>query len=253
MNEFTIEDFFAHDCSRNIMYRNGNRTENLIPLYHGSPNKVCTPQYGFGEDKHDYGRGFYTTLDYELACEWAVCTSAGKNGYVHKYSLDTVGLTILNFNAKYDVLGWLATLAKHRSPSTSKKYKENEKKLIKKYYDPEIEKYDIIVGYRADDSFFSFAKQAIRGEVDISLLKDIMTQGKLGYQVFLQSEKAFQHIQEVDKCKEGYYREVDYNKFSQAYNSRDKKARDYVANLIDSDENTLEDTIEKYIYIDSEE
>lgn len=26
---------------------------NKIILYHGSPNKVVVPQYGFGEDKHE--------------------------------------------------------------------------------------------------------------------------------------------------------------------------------------------------------
>lgn len=32
-----------------------------IFLYHGSTEKVIVPQYGFGEDKHDYGKGFYLT------------------------------------------------------------------------------------------------------------------------------------------------------------------------------------------------
>lgn len=244
---FTLDDFYAHDCYRNILKEHGIKTECLIPLYHGSPNKICNPQYGFGEDKHDYGRGFYTTLEYELACEWAVCTSEGQNGYVHKYILDTIDLSILNLNKTYGVLTWLATLAKHRSAATSKKYRINEKKLIDKYYDPQIETYDIIIGYRADDSFFSFAKLAIRGEVDISLLDEIMKEGKLGYQVFLQSEKAFHCIKEVDMCAEGYYKEVDFEKYSNLYNSRDNKAREYVANLIDSERNTLTDTIEKYI------
>lgn len=244
---FTIEDFYAHDCNRTILKSEGTDTSCLIPLYHGSPNKICNPQYGFGEDKHDYGRGFYTTLDFELACEWAVCTSSGQNGYVHKYILDTLGLSILNLNEEYKILTWLATLAKHRSAATSRKYKINEQKLINKYYDKEIETYDIIIGYRADDSFFSFAKQAIRGEVDISLLEEIMKQGKLGYQVFLQSERAFNSIKEVDMCPAGYYEEVDYKKFSSLYNTRDSKARDYVANLIESERNTLTDTIEKYL------
>lgn len=29
-----------------------------IILYHGSPNKIVVPKYGFGESKHDYGKGF---------------------------------------------------------------------------------------------------------------------------------------------------------------------------------------------------
>lgn len=246
MDEYTIEDFMADDIYRQLKVT----TENVpphIPIYHGSPNKVCIPQFGYGEDKHDYGKGFYTTLDFELACEWAVCTSNGENGYVHKYLLDMRELSFLMINEKYGVLTWLATLAKHRSAANSKKYKLNEQKLIDKYYKKEIEEYDIIIGYRADDSFFKFAKQAIRGEVDISLLEDIMHQGKLGYQIFIQSKKAFSKLVAIEQCEEGYYKEVDYQKYSEAYNNRDSSARDYVTELIDSDRNTLHDTIENYL------
>ena len=44
-----------------------------IILYHGTSDKEIKPAYGLGNDKHDYGRGFYLTEDYELAKEWAVC------------------------------------------------------------------------------------------------------------------------------------------------------------------------------------
>ena len=42
----------------------------IITLYHGTPNEFVTPQYGYGEDKHDYGKGFYLTENIELAKEW---------------------------------------------------------------------------------------------------------------------------------------------------------------------------------------
>ena len=32
-----------------------------IILYHGSQNEKITPQFGLGNDKHDYGKGFYLT------------------------------------------------------------------------------------------------------------------------------------------------------------------------------------------------
>ena len=37
----------------------------IITLYHGTPNEFVTPQYGYGEDKHDYGKGFYLTENIE--------------------------------------------------------------------------------------------------------------------------------------------------------------------------------------------
>ena len=44
-----------------------------IILYHGTPNKIVTPKFGGGDEKHDYGKGFYLTESIELAKEWAVC------------------------------------------------------------------------------------------------------------------------------------------------------------------------------------
>lgn len=63
-----------------------------IILYHGSPEKKFTPEYGKGNDKHDYGRGFYLTDNKELAQEWAVCIPDTISGWVHKYELDCTGL-----------------------------------------------------------------------------------------------------------------------------------------------------------------
>lgn len=40
-----------------------------IILFHGSPNKEIVPVYGRGEDRHDYGKGFYLTENIELAKE----------------------------------------------------------------------------------------------------------------------------------------------------------------------------------------
>lgn len=220
---------------------------NPLELYHGSLNEIVIPKYGYGEDKHDYGRGFYTTLNPELAKEWAVCTS-GEDGYLHKYLLDTSELNVLDFHKRYqDVLTWLAVLSKHRSGVNSKRDRITEQKLISKYYPADLESYDVIVGYRADDSFFSFAKQAIKGEVDIALLNEIMHTGKLGYQVFIQSEKAFSKVSEVTLTNKTYYDVVNGNEYLSKYQNRDYDARKYVAELIDSDRNTLSDTIFKYI------
>ena len=73
---------------------------NKLTLYHGSPNKVVVPTYGKGEDKHDYGKGFYLTENQTLAKEWAVSRPNEQNGWIHTYQLDTDGLSILNFQEK---------------------------------------------------------------------------------------------------------------------------------------------------------
>ena len=104
----------------------------IITLYHGTPNKLVVPQYGGGDEKHDYGKGFYLTESIELAKEWAVCRPNNTNGWVHKYELDTDGLRILDFQQR-DVLAWLAELMKHREAADSKRYRMLAEKFIEKY------------------------------------------------------------------------------------------------------------------------
>ena len=88
----------------------------ILTLYHGSLNRIVVPEFGRGDNRHDYGRGFYLTEDIELAKEWAVCKPTGEDGYVHTYTLDTEGLSVLDFR-EYSALTWLAELMKHRDAS----------------------------------------------------------------------------------------------------------------------------------------
>lgn len=84
-----------------------------IILYHGTPNKIVTPKFGGGDEKHDYGKGFYLTESIELAKEWAVCRPNDANGWVHKYELGNRWIENPRFSA-VSVLSWLAELMKHR-------------------------------------------------------------------------------------------------------------------------------------------
>lgn len=93
-----------------------------IILYHGTADKVVVPTFGLGDERHDYGKGFYLAESPELAKEWAVCRPNEQNGWLHKYELDTEELEILDFE-KIDVLSWLAELMKHRDASDSKRYR----------------------------------------------------------------------------------------------------------------------------------
>lgn len=85
-----------------------------ITLFHGPPHEEVTPTFGLGNDKRDYGRGFYLTESVGLAKEWAVCRPDESNGWVHRCELDLEDLRILDFQ-QHNVLAWLAELMKHRS------------------------------------------------------------------------------------------------------------------------------------------
>lgn len=204
-----------------------------ILLYHGSLDRAIVPQYGFGEDKHDYGRGFYLTEDIELAKEWAVCRPNETNGWVHKYELDTTELKILDFQ-QHDVLVWLAELMKHRDADDSRRYKVLSEKFITKY-GLDTTDYDIIKGWRANASYFYIAKEFVRDNIDMEILEELLSLGGLGIQYCLKSEKAFAKLNEVADgliC-------VDYKEFNDRYNERDATARKNMRRLVDSDANKV--------------
>lgn len=204
-----------------------------IILYHGSPNKVVVPQFGFGEGKHDYGKGFYLTDNIELAKEWAVCRPYETNGWVHKYELETDDLKILDFQ-EHDILSWLAELMKHRDAADSKRYRMLAKKFIAKY-GVDTGKYDVIKGWRANASYFYIAKEFVRDNIDMDILEELLSLGGLGIQYCIKSELAYSKLTEVE---DGLI-SVDYSEFNEKYNERDIIARKRMRELVDSDANKV--------------
>lgn len=204
-----------------------------IILYHGSPNKVVVPQFGFGEGKHDYGKGFYLTENIELAKEWAVCRPDETNGWVHKYELETDDLKILDFQ-EHDILSWLAELMKHRDASDSRRYKVLSKKFIAEY-GIDTSEYDVIKGWRANASYFYIAKEFVRDNIDIEILEELLSLGGLGIQYCIKSELAYSKLAEVE---DGLI-SVDYSEFNEKYNERDIIARKRMRELVDSDANKV--------------
>ncbi len=204
-----------------------------IILYHGTPDKIVTPKYGGGDDKHDYGRGFYLTENVQLAKEWAVCRPNEENGWVHEYELECDDLKILDFQEK-NVLAWLAELMKHRDAADSKRYRMLSAKFIGKY-GIDTSQYDVIKGWRANASYFYIAKEFVRDNIDIDILEDLLSLGGLGIQYCIKSEKAYSKLLER---KENLLL-VDYSEFNEKYNQRDSVARTNMRNLVDSDTNKV--------------
>ena len=204
-----------------------------IILYHGSPNQQVSPRYGLGDEKHDYGKGFYLTENLELAKEWAVCRPDERNGWVHKFSLDITDLKILDFQ-KDNILSWLAELMKHREAADSKRYRVLSRKFIEKY-GIESEKYDVIKGWRANASYFYIAREFVRDNIDVEILEELLSLGGLGIQYCIKSERAYEKLAEIKEeltC-------VDFREFNEKYNERDVSAREKMRKLVDSDANKV--------------
>ncbi len=163
-------------------------------LYHGSENIIEQPEYNKGAKTNDYGRGFYCTEEIALAKEWA-CKNQ-KNGYVNIYELDMSMMNVMDLNSpQYSILNWLALLAAHRTYWQNGSIAAEAKAYIREHFLIDISEYDIIIGYRADDSYFAFAQDFVAGAISLQRLSEAMHLGKLGEQVVLKSRKAFETIQ----------------------------------------------------------
>ena len=162
-------------------------------LYHGSEKIIENPVYGKGNIRNDYGRGFYCTENEELAKEWAC--SNNKNGFANKYELDLKGLNILYLNSEnYNILNWLSILTKNRTYWENSTISEVAKKYLTENFMIDTTDYDVIIGYRADDSYFSFARDFVSGTISYRQLSEAMRLGELGEQVVLISKLAFDKI-----------------------------------------------------------
>jgi hypothetical protein len=187
-------------------------------VYHGSDHIIETPVFNGSKRTNDYGYGFYTTESKELAKEWAC--GDGQDGFANSYDMNLEGLRILNLNSsEYNILNWLAVLAKHRSYWQNGSIAEEAKNYLQANFLVDTSPFDVIIGYRADDSYFSFAQDFVSGAISLNKLSEAMRLGKLGEQIVLKSEKSFSHIRFLEA--EPAIAETYYEKKT----ARDREAR----------------------------
>ena len=193
-------------------------------IYHGSKDIIKKPIYGIGNPKNDYGLGFYCTENLELAKEWA-CSNNETNGYANIYEIHLDNYKVLDLRKKeYTILKWLALLLKFRTFDINKPIASQAKDFIIKNYLINTDNYDIIIGYRADDSYFSFAKDFINNTITLEQLSKAMQLGDLGTQIVLKSKKAIESLKYI-----GYERAIHLEYYTKRVN-RDKNAREQYFN-----------------------
>ena len=187
-------------------------------LFHGSPSIIEKPQFGYGKVYNDYGLGFYCTDSLEMAKEWGVAQN--RNGYANRYELDCEGLKILDLNGpSFNILHWLAVLLENREFDVPSGLALEAKEYILNTFRVDYQSQDAIIGYRADDSYFSFAQDFINGTISYRQLNNAMHLGKLGQQFVLKSKQAFDRIQFLG------YEVADHDEWYAKKMLRDRSAR----------------------------
>lgn len=198
-----------------------------IRLYHGSQNATVEPQYGLGQDRHDFGRGFYLTEVPDLAKEWSVYRPKSHNGWVHAFDLELEGLKVLDFRDR-GVFAWVAELMKHRDADESAAYRRRAPLFIDRFGVADADDYDVQVGWRADASYFYIVKSFVRDEVDADCLDELLKLGGFGIQYVVKSPKAYANLQSLPELREP----VIFDAHHAAYEARDGAAREKMRALI---------------------
>lgn len=166
---------------------------NKIELLHGSDHVIEKPEFHLGKANNDYGCGFYCTQELPMAMEWAC--KQNTDGFVNKYTLEQNSLKTLNLlDGDYNILHWMALLLKNRTFRLSNEIAIDARDYIIDNFSIDLANYDIVIGYRADDSYFSFAESFVQNGLPLRTLNQALRLGKLGEQTVLISEKAFENL-----------------------------------------------------------
>ena len=167
--------------------------DKLFTIYHGSKQIVEKPVFGEGRKHNDFGLGFYCTGNNDLAKEWAV--SSLNDGFSNRYILDTEYLKILHLNnPDYTILNWIAVLVDHRLFPLNNPVARRAKSYLVDHFGVNVNAFDLIIGYRADDSYFDFAEAFLNNGITVQQLARAMQLGKPGEQIVIKSEYAFSKI-----------------------------------------------------------
>lgn len=203
-----------------------------ITIYHGSKHIIEVPVFGEGKRNNDFGLGFYCTESNVLAEEWAV--SSLRDGFSNRYTLDMEYMNILNLNSPdYTILNWIAVLVEHRIFSIKTPVARRAKQYLIDKFSVNVNAFDLIVGYRADDSYFDYAEAFVNNGITVEQLACAMRLGKLGEQIVVKSKFAF------SKIKYEGFETADKNTYYALRKSRDDEANKMYMKILDEETDGL--------------
>ncbi len=206
--------------------------DKIITIYHGSKQIIETPIFGVGKKTNDFGLGFYCTESNDLAKEWAV--SSLNDGFSNRYTLDTEYLKILNLNSQdYTILNWIAVLVEHRVFTIKTPVARRAKQYLIDSFGVNVNAFDLIIGYRADDSYFNYAEAFVNNGITVEQLARAMKLGKVGEQIVLKSQYSF------SKIKYEGFESAEKDKYYVLRKARDDEANNTYLSILEKEEDGL--------------
>jgi len=147
---------------------------------------------------------FYTTEYEECARSWAALNGRADQAVVNIYDLNIGELKILDLN-ECGVLAWIAEVVANRG--TNQDSANIIGNRLVELYRLDTKDYDIIKGYRADDSYTQVIEAFLLNQINIAEVERLFYKGSLGNQIFLKSPKAFENIQWAGSFETTYHEE----------------------------------------------
>ncbi len=191
----------------------------IIQLLHGTDHIIEVPDISIGNPHNDYGKGFYCTRIDEMAREWACKNNT--DGFVNCYDFDDDGLSVLNLmDGTHSILNWIATLLRFRTFRLDSEIAIDARDYLITHYGVDLAGYDMVVGYRADDSYFQYAEAFVSNALPLRSLNRALRLGKLGEQSVVISQKGFERLAFTNAYA------VDKSIYYPKYYARDTKARE---------------------------
>lgn len=156
-----------------------------MKLYHGSIVSVKNPNLRQGRPNTDYGKGFYTTVDFDQAARWARIRrdrAGGGNAVVSVYEVDDMLLQkedfrIMEYNGA--TKDWLDFVVANRR------------------YAP-LHEYDIVLGPVANDSLYATISLYENGELSAEAAVVQLKSHVLFNQVSFHTEKVLTQLHFVE-------------------------------------------------------
>lgn len=137
----------------------------------------------------DFGVGFYLTPREDQAKEWAV--RRGKTGSLNTYRLSLTGLSMVNLDLDaVTPLQWMAVLLQFRDINID----DEDKKWLVERYAIDIDKYDVVYGYTADDQYYKIFHDFVTDRLSYRGLCQAVALGDLGRQYVIKSLKAYENL-----------------------------------------------------------
>lgn len=164
------------------------------------------------------------TLELEAAKSWA-CRNDSL-GIVNQYRMsdsEFQKMKVLDLTDKshYSVLHWIAILMHFRTLDSS--FKRNNRLVLEwleKYY-IDVDEYDVVIGFRADDTYFRFPIRFISNDLAFEDLENVFLSGNLGIQYAFMSSKAVEALrfEKAIECEDSF--------LGHYYHSITKASRDF--------------------------